>query len=73
MTEKKSRKKIPSRAKAINDKCKDCIYDSLSPGTWRKQVEDCTASPESKHPCPLWELRPTSSYSSEENEEEIVA
>ena len=61
-----------SRTKAINAMCKMCIYDPIEPGTWRKQVEDCTRGPISTIPCPLWNFRPTSSYSSEENEEEVV-
>jgi len=42
-----------SLRKAVNDKCKECIYDPRSPGTWRKQVEDCTSSL-----CPLHPERP---------------
>jgi len=42
-----------SLRKCINDKCKECIYDSYSPGTWRQQVAECT-SPE----CPLYGVRP---------------
>ena len=42
-----------SLRKAINDKCKDCIYDPLAPGTWRQQVYMC-AVPE----CPLYSVRP---------------
>jgi hypothetical protein len=38
---------------AINAKCKDCIYDDLCPGTWLKQVEECTLTD-----CPLWSVRP---------------
>jgi hypothetical protein len=37
-----------SLRKAINDKCKDCIYDPLAgTGNWRKQVHSCidTACP----------------------------
>lgn len=34
---------------AINAKCKDCIYDRLAGGTWRRQVEACTATT-----CPLY-------------------
>jgi hypothetical protein len=26
---------------AINAKCRECIYDPLSRGTWREQVADC--------------------------------
>lgn len=45
----------PSKSwrKAINEKCKDCIYDPLAGGTWRKQVEDCTMTD-----CPLFDFRP---------------
>ena len=45
-----------SLRKAINDKCKECLYDADADGLgpWRMQVEACT-SPE----CPLFEVRPT--------------
>jgi hypothetical protein len=42
-----------SLRKAINNKCKECIYDPYEPGTWRMQVEGCT----SLH-CPLYPVRP---------------
>ncbi len=42
-----------SLRKAVNAKCKDCIYDNLCPGTWRQQVTLCTVKE-----CPLWEVRP---------------
>ena len=42
-----------SLRKAINDYCKGCIYDSLAPGTWVKQVEECS-SPD----CELYPVRP---------------
>lgn len=46
----------PSLRKAINAKCKDCIYDPLSGlGTWRQQTEACPAKT-----CPLWPVRPIS-------------
>jgi hypothetical protein len=46
-----------SLRKAINDKCRDCIYDPLSGlGTWRQQVEGCTSVR-----CPLYPVRPKSS------------
>lgn len=45
-----------SRQKAINAKCKDCIYDPLcGGGTWRQQVEACTIKT-----CALWPYRPKS-------------
>lgn len=50
-----------SMRKAINEKCKDCIYDPLSGlGTWRKQVTGCT-SPD----CALFPFRPLSDDSDE--------
>jgi hypothetical protein len=39
--------------KAVNAMCRECIYDSGSEGTWRQQVEACTAPK-----CPLFSLRP---------------
>ena len=38
---------------AINGKCKDCIYDPLADGTWRKQVDSCVDII-----CPLHPYRP---------------
>ena len=38
---------------AINDKCKDCIYDPCAGGSWREQVTMCSAID-----CPLWSVRP---------------
>lgn len=47
---------MSSFRKAINAKCKECIYDEMpGNGTWRQQVEACTATT-----CPLYELRPVS-------------
>lgn len=39
--------------KAVNEKCKDCIYDEYGEGTWRAQVENCTMPD-----CPLYTIRP---------------
>lgn len=36
--------------KAINEKCKDCIYDSLAGGTWREQVGNCLDTTCALHP-----------------------
>ncbi len=45
-----------SLRKAINAKCKECIYDSSSGGgTWRQQTEACTS-----YNCPLYTVRPVS-------------
>lgn len=42
-----------SRAAAIDAKCKGCIYDDRSAGTWREQVAACSSSN-----CPLYDFRP---------------
>jgi hypothetical protein len=42
----------------IDAKCCECIYDPYQSGTWRKQVENCTAPT-----CPLFDVRPVSNYS----------
>ncbi len=46
---------VSSLRKAINAKCRECLYDAdaVGLGPWRMQVEACT-SPE----CPLFEVRP---------------
>ena len=44
-----------SLRKAINDKCRQCIYDpKAGMGTWRQQVSACSV-----YVCPLWPHRPT--------------
>jgi hypothetical protein len=57
-----------SLRKAINDYCKGCIYDSLAPGTWVKQVEECS-SPN----CELYPVRPKSRKRSGEDEDIIAS
>jgi len=42
-----------SLRKAINAKCKDCIYDDVAAGTWLQQTSLCRAKS-----CPLYEVRP---------------
>lgn len=45
-----------SLRKAINAKCRECLYDPLSGlGNWRQQVSACTSSE-----CPLFLVRPKS-------------
>ena len=45
-----------SLRKAINDKCRECIYDPLSGlGNWRQQVTACQITD-----CPLHPVRPRS-------------
>jgi len=46
---------MASLKKAIEEKCKDCTYDRMSPGTWREQVEQCNIQK-----CALWPVRPMS-------------
>jgi len=41
-----------SLRKAINMKCKDCIYDPLDTGSWVQQVKNCQC-----FDCPLHEVR----------------
>ncbi len=46
--------KNPTPMRSIAAKCCECIYDPEgSSGTWRQQVEECTAPT-----CPLYHLRP---------------
>jgi len=51
-----------SLRKAINEKCKDCIYDDLAAGTWLQQVTIC-----SSEDCPLFDVRPKSKSAIPEN------
>ena len=44
-----------SLRKAINEKCKECIYDPANGGNWRQQVSMCTC-----FGCSLWPIRPLS-------------
>lgn len=56
-----------SLRKAINTKCKECIYDENGKGTWRQQVEACTA-----YECPLYPVRPVSSTAKDEDEKPLA-
>jgi len=42
----------------VNAHCCQCIYDELVPGTWRKQVENCTVED-----CALYLKRPSTTGS----------
>ena len=44
-----------TRQKAIEEKCRECIYDELDEGTWRMQVEQCQLTD-----CALYPYRPKS-------------
>jgi hypothetical protein len=43
---------------AVDQHCKQCIYDNLCPGTWRQQVALCNVKG-----CALWEVRPKTTKS----------
>jgi hypothetical protein len=43
--------------KAINDNCKDCLYDKLEPGTWLQQVTLCVVKS-----CALHNVRPKTTH-----------
>ena len=51
-----------TRQQAINEKCKDCIYDPANGGTWLKQVELCTFLD-----CSLYPYRPIPKASKPKN------
>lgn len=44
-----------SLRKAIDQKCKGCIYDPYAPGHWKQQVHACDDTT-----CPLHPVRPRS-------------
>ncbi len=44
-----------SLRRAIDTKCRDCIFDPLARGNWRQQITLCSCTN-----CPLWEYRPVS-------------
>ena len=46
-----------SLRESINEKCKSCIYDPLSMGTWRQQVSLCSVKL-----CELWKVRPKTTH-----------
>ena len=43
----------PSLRMAINNFCRECLYDTLLEGSWRAQVKACTAPK-----CPIFRVRP---------------
>ena len=42
-----------TRQQAINEKCKECMYDPEAEGTWKTQIEACDLTD-----CSLWPYRP---------------
>ena len=60
-------KKVSLRA-AVNAKCKDCCFDPESGlGTWRQQVQGCTAVK-----CPLYLARPLAFPPKKPRSEEVI-
>jgi hypothetical protein len=57
-----------SLRKAIDAKCKECIYDPYSSGTWRKQVSECTSNN-----CPLYLFRPKPIKTSSRDRKAVIA
>lgn len=56
----------PGLRASINAMCKGCIYDPIGgKGTWRQQVEACTAKQ-----CPLYPVRPVSASEATDSEEQ---
>lgn len=53
---------MASMKRAIEGKCKDCIYDEAATGSWRSQVEACKDKS-----CSLWEVRPVTIGTREAN------
>jgi hypothetical protein len=37
----------------INAHCVSCVYDEKIPGSWKRQVTECTVTS-----CPIWDIRP---------------
>ena len=50
-----SSNKPRSLRKAINEKCRSCVFDKANKGNWRQQVTLC-----SDHECELYLVRPVS-------------
>lgn len=56
----------PSLRKAIDLMCKSCLYEEGGGGTWRQQIEACTAPN-----CPLFPVRPRSKPKKRETEVDL--
>ena len=61
---RKTKKAMPSRKKAIEDMCKQCVYDPKADGTWRMQCQNCCG-----FSCPLYPVRPVSTINTESDDE----
>ena len=44
---------MPSYRKAVNNMCRQCIYDPAQKGAWMEQVTECTDIG-----CSLYDVRP---------------
>ena len=59
---------ITSRKQAIDENCRNCIYDPQDRGTWRDQVTNCTVKS-----CALYGFRPLNKQTLEERKKAKVA
>lgn len=59
---------MASLKRAIENHCKDCIYDEAAAGSWRSQVEACADKT-----CNLWEVRPVTIGTREANRTKRIA
>lgn len=57
------KRNVLSRAKAVNQYCKDCIYDPSNGGNWKQQAEACSVIK-----CALYPIRSTSRSRKDNNE-----
>jgi len=58
-----------SAQKAINLKCKECIYDPIGGGgTWREQIAGCTS-----YSCPLFNHRPVDVNTKKKQDSEYLS
>jgi len=58
-----------SAQKAINQKCKECIYDPIGGGgTWKEQIAGCTS-----YSCPLFNHRPVDVNTRKKQDNEYLA
>lgn len=53
--------------KAVANYCKSCIYDALSGGTWREQVEACSITQ-----CDLYQHRPITAKTAQKRRQEYL-
>lgn len=56
-------KKTGGLRSRVNAYCAYCIYDHLAPGSWRRQVSECTDIN-----CPFHDVRPRAKKSGDQHE-----